>query len=224
MISSGMLRKVRPILAAIMALTCDEPRLHVSHLLVRSFVAAQFAQAGLSPDDSYKLNLGGTTIAFCGIIISWLLMKQFNWRTLYITGMGLLSMWLLIIGCLATDSKQSTINWVQSVLCITWLLTFSQTVGPIAANVIQPYMINPLAWNWKGLSSFHINSLNKVCKTGFFWFAFASPTAIWAFFRLPETKGRSYEELDMMFHANLQTRKFKRYHYEDNRGDRLREV
>jgi len=68
---------------------------------------------------------------------------------------------------------------------------------------------------------------NPPGKTGFFWFAFAFLTAIWAFFRLPETKGRSNEELDVMFHAKLQTRKFKKYHvnvYEDNHDDQLREV
>jgi SP family general alpha glucoside:H+ symporter-like MFS transporter len=28
---------------------------------------------------------------------------------------------------------------------------------------------------------------------------------------MPETKGRSYEELDLMFEAKLPTRKFKKY-------------
>ncbi|KAJ5494453.1 Major facilitator superfamily domain general substrate transporter [Penicillium fimorum] len=139
-----------------------------------------FQQAGLSSDESYKLNLGGTGIAFCATIISWFLMQQFSRRTLYITGMSLMSMWLLVIGCLATDNKHPTIKWVQSALCLIWLLTFSLTIGPvgwtipaevsstrlrsktvvlarssyylaqIVANVIQPYMMNPLAWNWNG--------------------------------------------------------------------------
>jgi hypothetical protein len=34
---------------------------------------------------------------------------------------------------------------------------------------------------------------------------------IWAFFRLPETKGRSFEELDMLFNNGVPARKFKRY-------------
>ncbi|OQE37776.1 hypothetical protein PENCOP_c009G03883 [Penicillium coprophilum] len=202
-----------------------------------------FQQAGLSSKDSYKLNLGGTGIALCGTVGSWFLMKQLDRRTLYITGMSLMSLWLLIIGCLAIDKKHPNIKWVQSCLCIIWLLTFSLTIGPvgwtipaevsstrlrsktvvlarssyylaqIAANVIQPYMMNPLAWNWKG-------------KTGFFWFTFASLTALWAFFRLPETKGRNNDELDVMFHAKLKTRKFKKYttNVYGNYGDRIREV
>jgi SP family general alpha glucoside:H+ symporter-like MFS transporter len=36
-------------------------------------------------------------------------------------------------------------------------------------------------------------------------------TLIWAYFRLPETKGRTYEELDLIFAAKVPTRKFKTY-------------
>ena len=139
-----------------------------------------FQQAGLSPDDSYKLNLGGTGIAFCGTIASWFLMRRFGRRTLYLSGMGGMSLWLFIIGGLAINDKIPAVKWVQSALCIIWLLTFSLTVGPVGwaippevsstrlrsktvvlartayyiaqiiANVIQPYMMNPTALNWKG--------------------------------------------------------------------------
>lgn len=36
-------------------------------------------------------------------------------------------------------------------------------------------------------------------------------SVMWAFFRLPETKDRSYEELDLMFMADVPTRQFKKY-------------
>ncbi|KAH7134540.1 MFS transporter [Dactylonectria estremocensis] len=203
-----------------------------------------FQQASLDSETSYNLNLSSTSIAFCGTIASWFLMRHFGRRTLYITGMSCMSLWLFIIGGLAIDTHNPAVKWVQSILCIVWLLTFSLTVGPvgwaipaevsstrlrsktvvlartsyyvaqIVADVIQPYMMNPSAWNWKG-------------KTGFFWFAFAFVTVVWAFFRQPETKGRSYEELDLMFEARLPTRKFKKYHvnaYIDNKNQRVQEA
>lgn len=219
-----------------------------------------FQQAGLSPDDSYKLNLGGTGIAFCGTIASWFLMRRFGRRSLYLSGMSGMSIWLFIIGGLALDNKNPTVKWVQSALCIVWLLTFSLTVGPvgwtipaevsstrlrsktvvlartayylaqIVANIIQPYMMNPSAWNWKGKclggynvewnSSYQIVAANIwLGKTGFFWFGLAFLTVVWAFFRLPESKGRSYEELDLMFEAKVPTRKFKKYHVDAYRTE-----
>ena len=59
-------------------------------------------------------------------------------------------------------------------------------------------MINPTEGNWKG-------------KAGFFWAGTASLTALWAYLRLPELKGRSYEEADLMFHRGVSARKFGSY-------------
>lgn len=43
---------------------------------------------------------------------------------------------------------------------------------------------------------------------------------------MPETKGRSYEELDLMFEAKLKTRKFKQYHVDayDTDNNRVQEA
>lgn len=140
-----------------------------------------FQQAGLSPDHSYKLNLGGTAIAFLGTIVAWVLMRRFGRRTLYLSGMSGMCVWLFIIGGLAINDSNPSFKWVQSALCIVWLLTYSLTVGPVGwvippevsstrlrsktvvlartayyivqilANIIQPYMMNPTALNWKGM-------------------------------------------------------------------------
>ena len=45
-------------------------------------------------------------------------------------------------------------------------------------------MMNPTKWNWKG-------------KTAFFWAISSILKNTWAFFRLPETKDRTFEELDV---------------------------
>ena len=57
-------------------------------------------------------------------------------------------------------------------------------------------MLNPSAWAWGA-------------KTGFFWAASGAICAVWTYFRVPEPKGRSYAEMDMLFAARISARKFK---------------
>lgn len=57
-------------------------------------------------------------------------------------------------------------------------------------------MLNPNAWNWGA-------------KSAFFWFGLDVACFIWTFFRLPEPKGRSYAELDVLFEEKVSARKFK---------------
>lgn len=47
-------------------------------------------------------------------------------------------------------------------------------------------------------------------KTGFFWAATAFVAASWAYFRLPEARGRTAEELDVLFHRKVSARRFAR--------------
>lgn len=48
-------------------------------------------------------------------------------------------------------------------------------------------------------------------KLGFFFGGLAAICWFWVFFRVPETGGRTYEELDTMFERKVKTRDFKRY-------------
>lgn len=115
--------------------------------------------------------------------------------------------------------------WAQAALCLLWQVGYSMTVGPICyalisetsairlraktvclsrnvynvtaiiCPILKPYMINPTEWDWKG-------------KTAFFWFGSAAVTTVWAYYRLPECKGRTYKELDLLFAKGLTARKF----------------
>ncbi|GAB7359164.1 hypothetical protein MBLNU230_g5231t1 [Neophaeotheca triangularis] len=187
-----------------------------------------YDQIGLASEETYGLNLGGTAIAFVGTIVAWILIGNFGRRTIYMTGAFMLSIVLFIIGCLEYGSSGGAV-WGQAVLCIVWLLIYSLSIGPIGwtipvevsstrlrsksmvlarnsyyvlnliARVVQPQLINPTNLDLQG-------------KTGYFWFAFAAATTIWTFFRLTETRGRTFEELDIMFIKKIPARKFAKYH------------
>jgi SP family general alpha glucoside:H+ symporter-like MFS transporter len=55
-----------------------------------------------------------------------------------------------------------------------------------------------LAWNLKG-------------KGGFIWAPLCLICFIWSFFRLPEPKGRTPAELDILFEKRVSARKFTKF-------------
>ena len=62
----------------------------------------------------------------------------------------------------------------------------SYYVTQVINTVVGPYVLNPTAGNLKGKAAFLPAGLMVLLL-------------IWSYFRLPETKGRSFEELDIMF-------------------------
>ena len=188
-----------------------------------------FEQVGLPTVTTYNLNLGGTGLALFGTLISWfLLMPYFGRRTIYLWGMLTMSIILFLIGILNVKTSDHGIGMTQAVLTLAWTFVFQLSVGQLGwalpaemgstrlrqktvclarntyyvisviSGVLEPYFMNPQAWKLKGY-------------TGFIWGATALCTFIWAFFRLPETQGRSFEDLDMLFAKEVPARKFKTY-------------
>lgn len=188
-----------------------------------------FVQAGLPESISFQMSVGGLGIASVGTIVSWYLLNPFGRRTLYLWGLGLLTTILLTVGFISVGAGDSNgSNYAQASMMLVWLGVYYMTVGPVCyaiiaevsstrlrnksiclsrityyiaqiiCNVINPYMLNPTAGDWKG-------------KTGFFWGGCAFVFFIWTFFRLPETKGKTFEELDILFARNVKTREFAKY-------------
>jgi len=71
-------------------------------------------------------------------------------------------------------------------------------LGAWVTTFTAPYFINPESLNWGP-------------RYGFIWFPSCIVAAVWIFFFLPETKGRTLEEIDEMFDMGVSARKFKGY-------------
>ncbi|KAL1969338.1 hypothetical protein VTN77DRAFT_9530 [Rasamsonia byssochlamydoides] len=184
-----------------------------------------YEQAGLSVQYSFDMSMSLYTVAMIGVFVSWFLMARFGRRTLYLAGLVMMFLLLLIIGFVALAPNKNS-GWVIGSLLLVYTLFYDFTVGTVAFSivaeipssrlrtktivlgrnlynvigiingVITPYMLNPSAWNWKG-------------KAGFFWAGMCFLCLIWTFFRLPEPKGRTFEELDILFERKISARKFK---------------
>ena len=183
-------------------------------------------QAGISPTDAFDLGLGQNAMAIVATACSWALMSRIGRRTLYMAGLIAMGTILFIVGCLSlAPASDKGALWAQGILFMIFIVSYQLTIGPVCytlvgemtsirlrqksivlarncanmvgiiASTILPYMMNQSAWNWKG-------------KLGFFWFGSCLLNFIWVFFRLPEPKGRTFAELDLLFERKVSARKF----------------
>ncbi|KHJ35829.1 putative maltose permease (major facilitator superfamily) [Erysiphe necator] len=188
-----------------------------------------FQQIGLNVTKSYQINLGASFISVCGLLFGWFcLLPYIGRRKIYIFGMGSMSTILFLIGFLSFAASIRTVATIQASLCLFWAFVFHLSVGQlgwaipaevgstrlrqktvcvariafyivnILSKIVEPYFMNPTKLNLKGY-------------TGFFWGIISLLTTLWAFFRLAETKDRTFEELDILFERKVPTRKFASY-------------
>lgn len=187
-----------------------------------------FQQIGLGTAATYNMNVGGTGMALAGTFINWfLLMPYFGRRTIYLSGMATLSLLLFLIGFLQIGATGTgPILNAQAAFTLLWTFVFQLSIGQLGwslpaelgstrlrqktivlarntfyiaqftGKTLEPYFLNPLQWNLRGY-------------TAFVWAGTAFLTLVWAFFRLPETKGRTFDEIDMLFGQKVPTRKFR---------------
>lgn len=186
-----------------------------------------FEQVGLNSSEAYSLGVGANGLAFFGCLCNWfILMPNFGRRTVYVWGMFTMAILLILIGILNVWTEKSGVAWTQAVLTLVWTFVFQLSAGQlgwalpaevgstrlrqktvclarnayylaaVSFGTLENYFMNPQAWNLKGY-------------TGFVWGAFAVLIFIWAYFRLPETKGRTFHELDILFAQRVPARQFK---------------
>ncbi|KAM0276012.1 hypothetical protein ACHAQH_007182 [Verticillium albo-atrum] len=186
-----------------------------------------YQQAGLAVEASFSMSLGQYALGALGTISSWFLMRWFGRRTLYLGGQLIMIILLMTIGFASFASRENAAaQWAIGSLLLVYTLTYNCTVGPICyslvselsstrlktktvvlarnvynmlgitTNVLTPRMLNPSAWNWGA-------------KAGFFWAGTCALCFVWTYFRLPEPKGRTYGELDVLFEQKVSARKFK---------------
>jgi len=187
----------------------------------------QFLQeAGISNQVSFDLNNVLNSMFIIGTIFSWGLLRFFGRRTLYTYGMLCMAIVLLLIGGLGFVKSSSATRAIGGLL-IGLNFIYNATLGPICytligevsstrlrqksivlsriayqitniiCGIIVPRMLSPTAWNWGP-------------KSGLFWAGSAGLSTLYCFLRLPETRGRSYGELDMLFEEKVPAWRFSR--------------
>lgn len=190
-----------------------------------------FERAGMSQDVAVNMSLGNNAIGLFAGFCSFVMITIAGRRTIYNYTISVLVIMLFVIGaldCAPNYDTNKSFSWAQASLLDIWTFIYQMATGPltfvyisevsasklrsrtiavatacqalinIGMTVAVPYMFNPEDANMRG-------------KIGFFFGGLGCFSVTWAYFRLPETKGRTFEELDIMFERRIKARDFKNY-------------
>ena len=188
-----------------------------------------FQLAGIETATSFSLSVGVSFLGLLGVIGSWFLINRTGRRLTILVGVGFITVLLFLIGILdVIPSSTSSPVYGQVGCIILFAFTYHLTIGPTSytllsevsstrlrsrtislsivmqsifgtlLNIVIPLMISPDAANMKG-------------KIGFVFGGTALLSCTWILFRVPETKGRRFRELDTLFEQGISARKFKEH-------------
>ncbi|KAJ7022928.1 maltose porter [Mycena alexandri] len=164
------------------------------------------SSAGVSTNLAFALGLITSALQMIFVMLSWGLTTHFGRRTLYLWGTGvnvaLLASLGLIVSVLFTFAA-APVSWcIIAETSAIRLRPLTTGIGRATYYIIEipciflgSFMLNPTGGNLGG-------------KCGYVWGATGFICWIMAYFFLPEMKGRSYRELDIMFKRRVPAREF----------------
>ena len=185
-----------------------------------------YEQAGLQTNDAFSLSVGTYSLAVVGNVVSWFLLRYVGRRRLYLGGLLAMLITLLAIGGVGAAPTSRGQSWTLGSLLLVLTFVYNLTIGPVCfvlvaeipstrlrvktavlaraaynvagilINWMTPRMLSPTAWNWKGKSGFFFAGTTFFCLAYCYW-------------RLPETLGLSYLEIDILFEKKAKAKKFR---------------
>jgi MFS transporter, SP family, general alpha glucoside:H+ symporter len=186
-----------------------------------------FELAGLSPSSSFTLSIGVSVLGLVSVVCSWFLINRTGRRSTTLYGLAAIVFLLFLIEILDVIPRKGTV-YGQVVCIIAFAFTYLSTIGPISftlfaeipsprlrsrtvglgivvqnvfgivMNIVVPLLINPDATDLGG-------------KIGFIFGGTALLSVAWCWFRVPETRGRGFAELDRLFERGVPARMFGGY-------------
>ncbi|TDZ34355.1 General alpha-glucoside permease [Colletotrichum spinosum] len=193
-----------------------------------SYAAIFLQSAGMPVVQSFNFNMGIQSTNIVGTAIAISLMGRVGRRVFYLCGSTAIGVAMLVVGVLGfVPSAASSVSIAVAVVMIIINFVFKMSLGPTcyvivgetsssrvraqtivlgrAVYVVGQIIIQQLnprmlgnksdAWNWGA-------------KSGMFYFGLCTIWAVWIFFFLPETKNRSFAELDYLFQKRVPARQF----------------
>ncbi|KPM45283.1 hypothetical protein AK830_g1277 [Neonectria ditissima] len=196
-----------------------------------SYATYYMQLAGYSAQKSFTLQIVQQVVSMVGSIMSWYFVDRVGRRNLTFYGLLALTVILLAMGgcATATTNKQAVEATVAFILLYCWMYNLS--IGAVAFTVLAEVSTSRLRAKTVGIGLAVVNGLNMMwsfvlpylfnpdkanlgAKVAFVFGGCSVLSLIYLWLELPETAGRTYEELDEMFMKAIPARKFKDFHPE----------
>lgn len=187
-----------------------------------------FAQlAGYSAQMSFRLSIVQQIMSMVGNIISWQLVDRVGRRDLIFYGTAALVVVLSLMGGLATEGSASFLRGAVA-MNLMYSLVYNIGIGAVAFTILAETATSRLrmktiaiglatqnsvylGWSFALPYLFNPDRLNLGGKVGFIFAGTTVVCLVYLWFCQPETRDRSFYELDEMFNLGLKARDFKTY-------------
>lgn len=192
-----------------------------------SYATLFLKSAGMPTVQSFNYSMGIQSVNVVCTAVAIVLMGRFGRRLFFLAGTIGIGIAMLVIGILGFIPGAGNIAIAVAVVLILVQIIFKLSLGPttyvivaeasssrvraqtivigraiyvtggIIVGQLNPRMINSTsdAWNWGP-------------KTGLFYLGLCVIWSVWIWFFLPETKNRTFAELDYLFQKKTSARKF----------------
>jgi SP family general alpha glucoside:H+ symporter-like MFS transporter len=194
---------------------------------ITSFAAIMLRSVGMSATNAFNYNMGIQSVNIIATAIAISLMGKVGRRAFYLFGTTSIGACMLAIGIAGFVGNKNTIPYVTAAFLILVQCAFKVSLGPttyvivgemsssriraqtivlgraiyvscgLIVNQINPRMLNSSADAW-----------NLGAKTGLVYFCLCFVWVIYIWFFLPETKNRTFADIDYLFQKKVNARKF----------------
>ncbi|KAH8651467.1 MFS hexose transporter [Ilyonectria robusta] len=206
-----------------------------------SYATYYMQLAGYSTEKSFTLQIIQQVVSMIGSVMSWYLVDRIGRRNLTFYGLLSLTVILLVMGgcATATTNPMAIEATVAFILLYCWM--YNVSIGAVAFTVLAEVSTSRLRAKTVGIGLAVVNGLNMMwsfvlpylfnpdkanlgAKVAFIFGGCSVLSLVYLWFELPETAGRTYEELDEMFMKKIPARQFKAYKTETEHSQDIKEI
>ena len=189
-----------------------------------------YKACGLDGDWAFNMTIIQYCINIVGAVLAWWFMHLSGRRSLYLYGCMALLLLLISIGSTAfISSTNKRAQWGMAIQYLLYTFVYGCTIGPVCFSLItemssmrlktKTIVLARITYN---IGSIIVNNIANFqltpkptgwgwgAKSALFWAGSTFLCIIWIYLEMPEPKGRTYCDMDIMFEHKISARKFSK--------------